>query len=415
MDKDERGHRLRGSRQPPSDKGKGVRFAGIDIAAEKHFVAVLDDQRKVVVNPTAFTEDAEGHAKLLKLLGAPGDLLVAMEATGHYWRNLYASLAAAGHPVALLNPLRTSRFAGEDLQRTKTDAIDAVGIARFAAEKRPVPTRLPDSATQELRELVRLRDRLMQDLGDRVRQLHRAVDLGFPEFTRYVRTLDSELATAILHEYPTAEAFLGLPWKRLAKLCYDGRHKVGEEIAKGLVEAAKVSVGRHHGPAYRVQVRFACEDIDLLRRRLRDIDADIERTLGDHEVGSLLTTIDGIGSTTAARLVAEFGDIAAFPNAAALAAYVGCIPGLRQSGKRLGMRAGLTPHGNARLRAKLWMPTLVAVRNNPWLRAYYEGLRARGKLPKVALVASMRKLLVAVHYVAKNRKPFVPILAEARA
>jgi len=415
MDKRERGHRLRGSWHPPSDKGKGVRFAGIDIAAEKHFVAVIDAQREVLVKPTSFTEDAAGYSRLLELLGPPGDLLVAMEATGHYWRNLFAALAAAGHAVALLNPLRTSRFAGEDLQRTKTDAIDALGIARFAAEKRPVATRLPDGATQELRELVRLRDRLMQDLGDRVRQLHRAVDLGFPEFTRHVRTLDSELATAVLHEYPTAEAFLGLPWKRLAKLCYDGRHKVGEEIAKGLVEAAKVSVGRHHGPAYRVQVRFACEDIDLLRRRLRELDKDIERTLGDHEVGTLLTTIDGIGSTTAARLVAEFGDISAFPDAAAMAAYVGCIPGLRQSGKRQGSRAGLTPHGHARLRTKLWMPTLTAVRKNAWLRVYYQGLRARGKLPKVALVAAMRKLLVAVHYVAKNRKQFVPILAKAGA
>ena len=415
MDKRERGHRLRGSRQPPSDKGKGVRFAGIDIAAEKHFVAVVDERGDVLVKPTGFAEDAGGYEKVLELLGAPGDLLVAMEATGHYWRNLFVALAAAGHCVALLNPLRTSRFASEDLQRTKTDAIDAVGIARFAAQKRPVATRLPDSATQELRELVRLRDRLMQDLCDRVRQLHRAVDLGFPEFTRHVRTLDSELATAILHEYPTAEAFLGLPWKRLAKLCYDGRHKVGEEIAKALVEAAKVSVGRHHGPAYRVQVRFACEDIDLLRRRLRDLDRDIERTLGDHEVGTLLTTIDGVGPTTAARLIAELGDISAFRNAAAVAAYVGVVPGLRQSGKRQTTRAGLAPHGNARLRAKLWMPTLTAVRKNAWLRAYYEGLRARGKLPKVALVAAMRKLLIAVHYVATNRKPFMPILAEARA
>jgi transposase len=338
-----------------------------------------------------------------------------MEATGHYWQNLFAALAAAGYAVALLNPLRTRRFAGEDLERTKTDAIDALGIARFAAQKRPVATRLPDSATQELRELVRFRDRLMQDFGDRVRQLHRLVDLGFPEFTRYVRSLDSELASTILHEYPTAEAFLGLPWKRLAKLCYDGRHKVGEEIAKGLAEAAKTSVGQHHGPAYRVQVRCACEDLGLLRRRLREIDSDIERTLGDHEVGTLLTTLDRIGPTTAARLVAELGDIASFRSAAAIAAYVGAVPGLRQSGKRQASRAGLTPHGNARLRAKLWMPTLTAVRKNPWLREYYEGLLARGKLPKVALVAAMRKLLIAVYFVAKHRKPFVPILAEARA
>jgi transposase len=392
-----------------------MRFAGIDIASETHVVAVVDEGSGIIVKPSSFTEDAAGYEKLLGLLGAPGEVLVAMEATGHYWQNLFAALAAAGFAVALLNPLRTRRFAGEDLQRTKTDAIDALGIARFAAQKRPVATRLPDGATQELRELVRLRDRLTQDFGDRVRQLHRLVDLGFPEFTRYVRSLDSELATSILHEHPTAEAFLGLPWKRLAKLCYDGRHKVGEEIAKGLVEAAKVSVGRHHGPAYRVQVRYTCEDLDLLRRRLRQVDSDIGRTLGDHEVGTLLTTIDGIGPTTAARLIAEFGDISAFPNPAALAAYVGCIPGLRQSGKRAPTRAGLTPHGNARLRAKLWMPTLTAVRKNPWLRAYYEGLRARGKLPKVALVAAMRKLLIAVHFVAKHRKPFVPILAKAGA
>jgi transposase len=392
-----------------------MRFAGIDIAAETHFVAVVDEASSTVVRPTSFSEDAAGYEKLLTLLGGPGDVLVAMEATGHYWQNLFAALAAAGYAVALLNPLRTRRFAGEDLERTKTDAIDALGIARFAAQKRPVATRLPDSATQELRELVRFRDRLMQDFGDRVRQLHRLVDLGFPEFTRYVHGLDSELASAILHEYPTAEAFLGLPWKRLAKLCYDGRHKVGEEIAKGLVEAAKASVGRHHGPAYRVQVRCACEDLDVLRRRLRELDSDIERTLKDHEVGTLLTTLDGIGPTTAARLVAELGDIASFRSAAAIAAYIGAVPGLRQSGKRQASRAGLTPHGNARLRAKLWMPTLTAVRKNPWLRAYYEGLLARGKLPKVALVAAMRKLLIAVYFVAKHRKPFVPILAEAHA
>jgi len=387
-----------------------MRFAGVDIAAETHVVAVVDERSEVVVKPTSFNEEAAGYEKLFGLLGTPGDVLVAMEATGHYWQNLFAALAAGGYVVALLNPLRTRRFADEDLERTKTDAIDALGIARFAAQKRPAATRLPDSATQELRELVRLRDRLTQDFGDRVRQLHRLVDLGFPEFPRYVRSLDSELASAILHEYPTAEAFLGLPWKRLAKLCYDGRHKVGEEIAKGLVEAAKTSVGRHHGPAYRVQVRYACEDLDLLRRRLRQLDSDIERTLKDHEVGTLLTTLDGIGPTTAARLIAELGDIASFRSAAAIASYVGVIPGLRQSGKRQTSRAGLTPHGNARLRAKLWMPTLTAVRTNPWLKAYYEGLLRRGKLPKVALVAAMRKLLIAVYFVAKNRKPFIPVL-----
>jgi transposase len=393
-----------------------MRFAGIDVASEHHVVAAVDETSGMLIKPTRFTEDAEGYAKLFALLGESDETLVAMEATGHYWKNLFAALVTRGFAVALLNPLRTHRFAAEELQRTRTDAIDAVGIARFAAQKRPPATRLPDRATEELRELVRYRDRLVQDFGDRVRQLHRLVDLGFPEFTRAVRDLGSELATALLRDYPTAAAFQGVSVRRLAGLRYDGRHKVGDELATALLETAARSVGRHHGEAYRIQVRYTCEDLDLLRRRRRTLEGDIERLLGDHEVGQLLTTIEGIGPQTSARLVATFGDFTGFKGGAALAAYVGVIPGLHQSGKRTPIRAGLTPFGAASLRAKLWMPVLTAVRTNPWLRAYYQGLIARGKLPKVALIAAMRKLLHAVYSVATHRRPFVShqIAAEAR-
>src|SRR5207253_1920380 len=161
-----------------------------------------------------------------------------------------------------------------------------------------------------------------------------------------------------------------------------------------------------HGPAYRLQVHHSCEDLQLLRRRLREIDGDLERSLAEHEVGTLLTTIDGIGPTTAARIIAEVGDPADFASPATLAAYVGVIPALKQSGKRQPRRAGCTAIGHARLRRALWMPTLSAVQKNPWIKAYYVRLRSRGKLPKVALIACMHKLLGAVHSVARRRKPF---------
>jgi transposase len=385
-----------------------VRFVGIDIAAESHVVAAVGESGNVLLKATTFAEDAAGYGKLFELLGESAETLVVLEATGHYWKYLFAELTARGFEIALINPGRTHRFAAEELQRTKTDAIDALSLARFAAQKRPAATRLPSTATEEIRELVRHRDRLVQDLGDRVRQLHRLVDLGFPEFTRYVRCLDSQLATAILHEYPTAAAYAGVKWKKFAKFRYDGVRIVGDELAKNLVEAAQHSVGHHHGFAYRILVEHACEDIDVLRRRIRRLDQDIEKKLAEHEVGALLTTINGFGPTTAARLIAELGDPAEFKSPEALAAYVGVVPAIRQSGKRTPARAGLTPIGNARLRTALWMPTLVAVKHNPWLRAHYERLRARGKLPKVALIACMRKLLDAVYSVAKHRRPFVP-------
>lgn len=387
-----------------------MRFVGIDIGAESHVVGIVDEEGRTLQAAMAFSEDAAGYTKLFSVLGPAEQTLVAMEATGHYWQNLFATLSAAGFAIALLNPLRTARFAAEDLARTKTDAIDALGIARFASQKRPPASPIPDVATHDLRELVRLRARLLQDLGDRVRQLHRVVDLSFPEVTRHVRTLASRRATALLHAFPTAAAIRAASERQLAAVRYAGRHTVGRDLARTLKAAANESVGRHDRPVYARQVRYLCEDIDLLRRRLHDLEHDIERVLGDHEVGTLLTTIDGIGAQTAARLIAELGDPAHFRNAGALAAYVGTIPGLRQSGKNRSMRAGLTPVGHAKLRAALWMPTLVAVRKNPWLRAYYQRLRARGKLPKVALIAAMRKLLHAVYTVAKHRRPFIPVV-----
>ena len=131
-----------------------------------------------------------------------------------------------GFQVARLNPLRTRRFAEEELERTKTDSVDALDIARFAAQKRPAPTPVADEVAAELRELVRLRTRYVDEHSDRMRQLRRAVDMCFPEFTRHVR-MNTVLATAILARYPTARSFASVSVRKLARLTYDGRHQVG--------------------------------------------------------------------------------------------------------------------------------------------------------------------------------------------
>ena len=387
-----------------------MRFVGIDIGSQAHVVAVVDEVGAVLVRTTSFAEDAAGYERLLSVIGAPDDALVAMEATGHYWRNVFATLAARGFRIALLNPARTEAFAREDLRRTKTDALDAVLIARFAQQKRPRHTPLSDEASQELRELVEIRDRIVQDLSDRVRQLHRLVDLCFPEFVQLVPGLDSQRATTILHAFPTAQSLRHASVRRLTGLRHENRACVDKELAQRLIELAKRSVGQHHGEVYRMQVRFMCEDIDTLRARVKLLDIDVEGTLERHEIGQLLTTIDGIGPTTAARLVGEFGDFTRFETPDQLAAHVGVVPALRHSGKSRPARASISGMGDAKLRRALWMPMLVAVRRNPWLKNFYDRLRQRGKVRKVALIAAMRKLLHAIYSVAINRRPFVPIL-----
>lgn len=394
-----------------------MQYVGIDVGAKEHTLAIVDEGGGVIRKSTRFQESAEGYRRLLEELLGPAEqtALVGLEATGIYWKNLFVALTGAGYSVSLINPLRTARFGEEDMQRTKTDDLDALSIARFVCQKKPQPTRLPDEVQEELKELARHRDRLVQQLGDRTRQLHRLVHLGFPEFPDFIGELDSAKATAILLKYPTAKAFHGVQPGELASVRYGPRHTVGRKLSTELIEAAESSVGAHHGPAYQLQVQHACEDIEQLRRRIQQIEYSIDQHLDRHEVGKLLTTIPGIGPTTAARILAEAGDPADFKSGAALAAYLGIVPALRHSGKRTPIHAGISRMGHARLRKALWMPVLVAVRSNPWLKAYYDGLRARGKLPKVALVAAMRKLVLAIYSVARSRKPFVPKLSAAAA
>lgn len=390
-----------------------MRYFGIDVAKKKHAIAGVSDEGTVLLKARTFAEDAEGYAKLRTWLGDAADVVVGLEATGHYWKNLVATLLADGYTVVLINPLRTKRFTEEEMLRAKTDAIDARAIARFLAEKKPQGSRLPDEVTTALRELVHLRDRLVQDLGDRVRQLHRAVDLGFPEFTSLVKDLASARATCLLSRYPTAKAFANARVGAIANLRYDGRHTIGRELAEAIVERAKISVGAHHSDPYQMQVEFFCEDIDAFRKRIKRLEGRIDSTLEGHEVAKLLTSIDGIGPNTAARIVATLGDPADFDSPKALAAFVGVAPGTRHSGNRRPRRAALSKLGAAQLRRMLWMPTLRAIQSNPLIAAYYARLVERGKPPKVAIIAAMRKLLTLVYAIAKRRTPFIEVTSES--
>lgn len=381
-----------------------MRFIGIDIAAETHVVAIIDDVGDVLLRPTAFAEDREGYTQLQRLIGSKENTLVVIEATGHYWKNLFVFLKDHGFEVAVINPLSSRRFAEANLRRTKTDSIDAVVLAQFGAQMRPSPTALPAETSAELQALSRLHGRLGQDLGDRTRQLHRAVKLAFPEFTKAVKDLSAPLATTLLKRFPTAKSFREADEKAVADLKV-GEKPVGSALAKTLIDAAATSVGSEGGRACQLEVRLFCEGIEKLRKDMDEVQEELNRLLRGNEVAQLLQTIPGVGALTAARLMGSFGEFEGWKSGKALGSYVGAIPGLQHSGKKK-PNGAMTRLGAAALRAKLWTPTVVAVRFNPVLKRFYEGLLAKGKSKKEALIACMRKLLLVVYSVVKNRKPF---------
>lgn len=112
-----------------------------------------------------------------------------------------------------------------------------------------------------------------------------------------------------------------------------------------------------------------------------------------------LDEIQGVGPRTAWMILAHMPELGQL-NRQQAGALAGLAPWTRESGKMKGLR--LIGGGRPEVRLALYMAALSAVRCNPVLRAFYQRLRAKGKLPKVALTAAMRRLLIYMNHQLKN-------------
>jgi transposase len=130
-------------------------FAGIDVSKAQLDWATAQGAEAPVAN------DAPGIATLVAACQARGVTLVVVEATGVYHTPVATALAAAGVPVAVVNPRQVRDFARSTGQLAKTDRLDAAVLVRFAAAVRPDARPLPDEATQTLAALVERRQQLV--------------------------------------------------------------------------------------------------------------------------------------------------------------------------------------------------------------------------------------------------------------
>jgi transposase len=159
-------------------------------------------------------------------------------------------------------------------------------------------------------------------------------------------------------------------------------------------------------PSKRVRTAIG-KTIKWLQKQLDETDSDLDDAVKGspiwRERDNLLRSVPGIGkvlSRTMLSLVPELGTL----GKKQLAALVGVAPMNWDSGKQRGRRC--IWGGRAHVRAVLYMGALVAARFNPVIRAFHARLIAAGKLPKVALVACMRKLLTILNAIVRDRTPW---------
>lgn len=151
-------------------------FVGIDVAKD-----YLDLHARPGGESLRVTNDPDGLASITTNAVVRSAALVVIEATGGYEHPLAAALAAAGVPLAVVNPRQVRDFAKATGQKAKTDALDAAVLAHFAEAIRPTPRPLPDADTRRLGELL---DRRRQLLGMRTMESNRLAQTTTPAVRR---------------------------------------------------------------------------------------------------------------------------------------------------------------------------------------------------------------------------------------
>ncbi len=113
----------------------------------------------------------------------------------------------------------------------------------------------------------------------------------------------------------------------------------------------------------------------------------------------ILTSVPGVGKVLAYTLLSELPELGKL-NRKEIAALVGVAPMNRESGSWNGKRR--IRGGRHRIRTVMFMAMLSSIQCNPVFKRFYEHLKAQGKLPKVAIIACMRKLIVVLNTMLKN-------------
>ena len=135
--------------------------------------------------------------------------------------------------------------------------------------------------------------------------------------------------------------------------------------------------------------------IDFMEKQIKDIEKKLKELIKeDADISGkikVLTIQKGIADTTATALVSLLPELG-FIDKKKITSLVGLAPFARDSGKLKGKR--FIYGGREYARKSLYMPAWVAVQYDPKINALYERLRSKGKKPKVAIVAVMRKLLI---------------------
>lgn len=352
---------------------------GIDIAQQTHVARAVNFRGIMVGNPLSFSNDEEGFNSLLRwiqLLQTTHALtaaIVGMEPTGHYWLNLSKWLSNRQFEVVLVNPhLVKKNKENRDNTPSKSDKKDALVIADMVKNGYYSFTRNTPEAFEELRVFLSNRDSVVTRLVSAKNQIHRWVDVVFPELRQVFKNIMCIGSLATLRLFPTPEELSKLQpqdilrgWKSLMK-----RHS-GDRKARALISLACRSVGSKQAThAYKLHLKQLLDEYDLACLQLQTVETEIIAVLERIPFAGSMLAVKGISKISLAGILGEAGDLSGFVHGNALLRHAGLNLAEASSGKWTGQMK-ISKRGRSRLRRFIFMMTMSLVANNPEFKAMH--------------------------------------------
>lgn len=252
----------------------------------------------------------------------------------------------------------------------------------------------------------------LHDAGHRVSLINAAQIRDFAR-TRLGRNKTDKIDCAHIRDYGAmfAPACWSPPSPSLRRLCELQTMRAG--FVASMVEwknraGSGMSDATAGGLAQATIAHFETQIAAVNRAIAETIDGD-DDLRGKRD---LLLSVDGVGATLAAVILAELPGPEVISSSTQVVAYAGLNPRRFQSGSSIDAPTRISKIGNATLRSALFMPAMSAMRCNKAVAALVARLRAKGRLKgKQIVVAAMRKLLVLCFGVLTTGRPFDPAIA----
>ncbi|MHC5908575.1 IS110 family RNA-guided transposase [Streptomyces sp. S6] len=368
------------------------RCAGLDVHRDTVVATVRSPgQRRGsrAAETRTFKTTARALAALGDWLACEQVELVGMEATGVYWKPVFAALEER-FTCWLVNAAHLRNVPGR-----KTDVGDSVWIARILECGLVRPSFVPVQEFHELRDLVRARTAVSQERVRVIQRLEKVLQDAGIKLTSVASQVWSKTSRAVL------EALLeGVTSPvELAALAKGRLRSNREALEEALEHRFRIE---HHG----VIVRGLLDHIDGLERRVEAYDNEITARLAPHqETMELIQTIPGVGAKVAQVLVAEIGlDMSVFPTSAHLASWAGVCPGNHASGGK--RKGGRSRPGPKWLKAALTEAAWGAVKaKGTYLSAHHMQIKGRAGGFK-AIGATRHDIVVAYWHIVHDHVPY---------